>query len=297
MVKIGEDIYAGGGITDSNAVMADHVFKYNLHQDIWTSLPPCETTFHSLTTLNSELIAIGGIISGQTTNAVRTFRDGEWKEILPSMPTPRRSLSTISHDNKMIIAAGGVTRRKSNGKTVLTDAVEIYITDNNAWHSTKRLPFPLAQFKTCIVGDTCYALGGTTYHDKLNITLHATVSSLLENAEPVDNKYSTLQIPTTWEQLQDEHPLIFSSPVELDGRLFAMGGSAELVLRRGTRFIGTYDFATDTWVNCKGADLPAPLYRPGVLKLDDNRVMIVGGQPKMQQFSAAVYVGSYDMLD
>ena len=33
---------------------------------------------------------------------------------------------------------------------------------------------------------------------------------------------------------------------------------------------------------CKGTDLPAPLYRPGVLKLDDSRVMFAGGQSKMQ---------------
>ncbi len=293
MVKIGEDIYAGGGVSKENSVMVDCVFKYNIHQDVWTSLPPCETCYHGLATLNSELIAIGGVKFSQAKNAVRTFRDGEWKAVLPLMPTPRWNLSTVTHDNKMIIAAGGVTGRKSNGETVLTDAVEIYITDNNAWHSTKRLPFPLAQFKTCIVGDTCYALGGTTRVDQATIALYTTASSLLENAVPADSRYSTPQISITWKQLQDKHPLIFSSPAELDGRLFAMEGSAEPMLRRGTRFISTYDFATDTWVKCKGADFPAPLYRPGVLKLDDSRVMIVGGQPKMQQFSAAVYIGSY----
>ncbi len=148
MVKIGEDIYAGGGMTDGKTNLDYCVFKYNLRQDIWTSLPSCITYGHGLTTLNSELIVIGGVISGPATNAVQTFRDGEWKALLPPMPTPRWGLFTLSRDNKMIITSGGTILRKSNGEAVLTYVVEIYITDNNAWHSTKRLPFPLAQLKT-----------------------------------------------------------------------------------------------------------------------------------------------------
>ena len=30
------------------------------------------------------------------------------------------------------------------------------------------------------------------------------------------------------------------------------------------------DFATNTWAECRVANLPAPLYRPGILKLDDS---------------------------
>ena len=280
----------GGGMVDKKAVMDDRVFKYDFSKDVWTPLPPCGTFHHGLTTLNSELIAVGGKARGQATNAVRTYRDGEWKEVLPPMPTPRWSLSTVSNDNKLIIAAGGTTVIKNNGETVRTDTVEIYSTDKHAWYSTKRLPFPISTFTMRLVGDTCYTLGGAINTMNLYTTLYATVSCLLLDS---DSKCSTAQIPTTWKELQDRQPLIFSSPVELDGRLIAMGGSAELRLRRGTRFISTYDFATDTWVECKGAALPAPLYRPGVLKLDDSRVMIVGGQPKMQQFSAAVYIGNY----
>lgn len=76
--------------------------------------------------------------------------------------------------------------------------------------------------------------------------------------------------------------------------LTAMGGTYDGRLRLGSKFISMYDFATDTWVECKGAELPVHLYRTGVVKLADNKVMVIGGQPKMQQFSNEVYIGSCD---
>ena len=77
VVKVGEDLYVGGGMGDRDAAMADCVHKYNFSKDVWTHLPPCKTFRHGLTTLNSELIVVGGMARGQATNAVRTFRDGE----------------------------------------------------------------------------------------------------------------------------------------------------------------------------------------------------------------------------
>lgn len=85
--------------------------------------------------------------------------------------------------------------------------------------------------------------------------------------------------------------MVLSSPIEIDGRLVAMGGSANAELRHGTRSISTYDFVTSTWMECERAQLPVPLYRPGVVKLEDDRVMILGGQIKSQNFSATVFIG------
>ena len=93
VVKIGEDVYAGGGMADSPVI--NDLFKYNISQDIWTPLPPCRMFNYGLTTLNNELIAIGGQKNLQTTNAVETLRNGEWIQVLPPMPTPRSHLSTV----------------------------------------------------------------------------------------------------------------------------------------------------------------------------------------------------------
>jgi hypothetical protein len=96
--------------------------------------------------------------------------------------------------------------------------------------------------------------------------------------------------PGEWKMLK-EHPLFFSPLVELHGKLVAVGGSHDNILRRGTRFITYYDFAANIWVECTGAQLPAPLYKSGVVKIADNKVMIIGGQPEMQKFSDQIYIG------
>ena len=73
-----------------------------------------------------------------------------------------------------------------------------------------------------------------------------------------------------------------------------MGGSVDHGQRRlGSKFISTYDFATDTWVECKGAELPLALYRPGLVNLGNKKVMLIGGQPRSQQFSKVAFIGSY----
>ena len=122
-------------------------------------------------------------------------------------------------------------------------------------------------------------------------TLHISLSNFIKQ---VASATTMPEIKGEWKILKTEHPLMFSSIVELEGKLTAMGGSYDAVLRHGTRFTSSYDFAADMWVECEGAQLPVPLYRPGVVKLAGNKVMIIGGQPEMQQFSNEVYIGSYE---
>lgn len=258
-------------------------------------LPHCPTYQHALTQLDGELIALGGNIRlGKPTNLVYTFREGTWKELLPSMPTARNLLSASSHADRVIIAAGGTTCTKSNGECTATDIVEVYV-KSLQWYNTKRLPFPTSACSLTLLNNRCYVLGGISLPGNSCTTLFASVSSLLEYAVPAGGEYSPPQAVLTWKKLQGRHPLICSSLVEVgEGeRLAAVGGSLELKLRCGTKFVGSYDFAADVWVECKGAELPLPLYRPGVVKLEGNKMMVVGGQLKMQHFSNAVFLGEY----
>ena len=291
-VKIGDNVYVGEALRKRGDETA--IFKYSLTHDTWSRLPDCPTSQHGLATLDGELIVIGGNITGQLrTNNVYTFRNSKWKQVLPPMPTPRSLVSTTSYENKLIIAAGGTISRSSKGETTRTDRVEIY-KKNDCWYSTKRLPFVITQFTMQMVGDTCYILGGTTYNpDYSSTAVYASVSSLRKDAVPADSKYTTPQIQSTWDRLQDKHPLTFPSLVELDGRLVVMGGSVDWKQRSGSKFISTYDFATDTWVEWKGAELPLALYRPGLVNLGNNKVMLIGGQPRSQQFSKVAFIGSY----
>ena len=287
-------MYVSEGFTkfgDSYAIM-----KYSLNQDAWMSLPPCPTHQHGLATLNKELIAIGGGVDSprKGTNEVYTLRD-KWMEVLPPMPTARFQLSTASHEERIIIAAGGLKEVKSNGEFVKTDAVEIYIKDRQ-WYTTKRLPLPNYSFSISIVGDTCYTLGG--YGTQSCITLFTTMSSLLENAEPADSShYSVPQVPGTWKALEDQHPLVHSTITDVDGKIIALGGAVKKnALKSGTKIISTYDFQSNSWVECKGAELPLAIYNTGVVKLADDEVMVVGGGYKNQTFSTKVYIGKFSSI-
>ena len=294
VVKIGDNIYVGGGIRRPGD--SSEVFKYIISQDSWQALPPCPTYDHGLATWNEELVAIGGVTTGAT-NKVYTFREADfsysWGELLPSMRTPRFSLSTVTHKNQFIIAAGGTIHVHSSGEVERTNAVEVY-SGRREWHTATNLPFPRSGFQTVIVGDVIYALGGAGTPSQSRTTVCASLEwSHTLSRFPLYIK-AAYHIPMVWHELRSLHPLLFSSPVALNRGLVAMGGSARVQLRHGTRLISIYEFSAESegWAECVGAQLPVPLYRVGVVKIEEDKVMIVGGQFKSQQFSATVFIGS-----
>ena len=276
-----------------------NIMKYSLKQDTWMPLPPCPTYQHGLATLNEELIVVGGEMNARSlgTSNVYTFRSNDWIEVLSPMPTPRSLLSTASHEDRLIIAAGGLEEVKSNGEYVRTDVVEIYIKDRQ-WYTTKRLPFPKSSFSISIVGDMCYTLGGYGTPEQSCMTIFTTLSSLLENAESTDSShYSVPQVPGTWEKLENQHPLVHSTITDVDGKIFALGGAVmKNSLKSGTKIISTYDFQSNSWVECKGVELPLAIYNTGVVKLADDEVMVVGGGYKNQTFSTKAYIGKFSSI-
>lgn len=294
VIKIKDYMYVGGGMRKSGD--SSTLFQYSLSRDVWTLLPPCPTRQHGLATLDDELITVGGRIQGQAVGMVCTYRDKTWKQVLPDMPTPRYLLSTTSHGNRLILVAGGTTSVGRNGESQRTDVVEIYIKDRY-WVRTQPLPFPTSIFSISIVGSRCYILGGaTTSDDQSCTTVYCSLLSLLACASPAEVRGEHPTTPcaqeSCWRRLQGKHPLIFPSLVQLGGRLVAVGGSWEPMLRHGTRYMSSYEPISDMWVQCEGAELPLPLYRAAVVNLEAEEMMLLGGQSKSQQFSAAVFIGS-----
>ena len=295
LVKIGGHIYVGGGMPGVGK-LSYYIYKYDLNHDTWDTLPHCPTQQHSLATLDDELIVIGGLLGRDIANTVYTFRQNKWLEELPPMPTPRYHHSSITHENKVIIAAGGIVSQQDTGKYTRSDVVEIYI-KGDQWYSTKPLPFPSSSFSLCIIQDSCYISGGSaqTFEQQL-LTVYTTVASLIKNAEPADSRYSAVQCPLKWGKFKGAHPMRCTTLAVMNGKLFSLGGTDFGEMHVGTTFFSTYDFASDTWVECKGAELPVPLYRSTVMNLGNNEVICVGGQPKSQQFSAEVFIGSYNFV-
>ena len=296
VVRIGDSVYAGGGFSKPGDGYA--IVQYNLSRDSWTSVPLSPTYQHGLTQWRRELVVIGGkeSSSGTRTNKVYTFRNHIWVEVFPPMPRPRSLLSAASHEDRLLIAAGGVEEVKSNGEFMRTDVVEIYVRDKQ-WCTTKRLPFPMSSFSICITDNKCYTLGGyAASYKQVCTTLYTTLSSLLRNAQQVNSvQNSQDKMPVIWKTLQDQHPLALSSIVEMDGELTALGGAlADRSFESGTKIISTYDFQSNSWVECKGAELPLAIYNTGVVKLADDEVIVIGGGLKNQIFSAKVYIGKFE---
>jgi hypothetical protein len=274
IVKIKDFVFVGGG----NHMTS--IFRYSIIRDKWITLLQCPAYHQGLTTLNEELISVGGRSSQGVTNTVYTFRDEEWKEVLPPILTPRMHLIAVSHNNELIVAAGGSTDTDSDGSIRTIDTVEVYI-HNRQWYAIKQLSIPFKISSTCVMDDTCYMFG---VREALHISLPNLMKTALQTNDPNAQR--------EWKMLRAEQPIFLSSLVELDGKLAAMGGSCDGQLRVGTTYISFYDSTADTWVGCKRAQLPASLYKPGVVKLAADKVMVIGGQPRMQQFSNKVYIGT-----
>ncbi len=286
-VRIGDYVYVGGGFHKPGS--RSNVLRYSISKDEWKLLPDCPTSKHGLASLNKELVVIGGKLSNITTSTVYTFRDGTWKQLLPPMPTPRYRLSIISHEDETIIAAGGVTHTTEKGEKIMTDVVEIY--KLGQWYTTKRLPCPISSPYFTIKDNTCYISGYFERSSFQNPTFSSTVSSLVENVVPEDPGYYTVH-SDKWDTFLCKHPLMCTALTEVYGQLTTIGGCDEDHI--GTKLISTYDFHSGSWVKCKGAELQLSLLRPGVIKLDDNRVMVFGGEVKRQHFSLQVFIGQFE---
>ena len=296
VVKINDVVYVGGGIRKPGD---NHtVFKYSLKSETWVPLPTCPTYQHGLASWNNRLVAIGGKIEDLVTNRVFVFENTTlWTENLPPMNTPRYYLSTANFRNEAIIAAGGTLGVGiKTGRLQRTDVVEVYTVSGGAstgqWWTTRRLPSPKSAFSTVLVGDGdfCYALGGTGTAKLTCTVVYDSLYNLLQNTVPY-------KLSLSWRKLPDTYPLFCPSLVEVDGKLIAMGGSIYADLRHGTRYISTYDYFNMKWVECKSAQLPVPVFRPGVVKLSNSKVMIVGGEMASQKFSASVFVGNFSYAE
>ena len=283
IVKIGDHVYVSGG-NRKDKKEGKLILQYHIPRDTWNTLPSSPTCCHALATLNNQLLVVGGIHSTNiSTNKVFTWMGNKWKEILPPMPTARCHPTTLSHNNRIIIAAGGITEITATGDQVKTSSIEIYI-KNEQWYRAGNLPSPMSNLTLTSIDDMCYILGGS-----IGTTMEASLNSLSKSA--VHSSQRTGE-KISWKTLQSRHPLVYPSLVGINQVLVAMGGSCDKVKRRGSKFISAYNFATETWVECEDAELPVPLYRTGVLQLDHNKVMLIGGQTKLQTLSSQVYIGS-----
>ena len=264
-VRLGEDVFVGGGRTGSFYGDDDHtVYQYHPPTDQWVPLPRYECVRFAMATLTNKLTLVGGINTstppGKVTNQIAVW-DTEgmsrgWTHPYPPMPTPRHSPAVATHDKRLVVAGG-----YGGGDPLAT--VEVLDTTSRQWLSTSPLPVKCSIMTSAIVNQELYLLGGTLTTDTLVVSLPEITRSSVNSA--------TTNRSAQWRKLPAP-PLKSSAAISVQGSVVAIGG------RHGntsSTAIHVYQPATNNWK--KVGDLPSPRYSCTSTLLPSGEILVAGG--------------------
>ena len=269
LVKIKNNIYCGGGVTDK-ADTDRLVFKFDPIEVSWCPLPTCPTYGHGLSQLSDVLVSVGGIMHNAArftpTNSVYTFQDSNWVTSLPPMHTARFDPSVFTH-NTHLIACGGVTTWTSVEQFTCTSTVEVLSSETGQWSTLAPLPFARRRMSTAISNGRCYLIGGEDQEGKTNTAFSALLPLLMESAHPSPSS-------VVWEVLPN-CPLYVSTAVELGGCVLALGGQTQAGVSSTDVYL--YSRNSKSWRRTTAVNLPIPSYYATSATLAGNSIVVVGG--------------------
>ena len=272
-MRLGEDVFVGGGDTGSFSVYDDDdeyiVYQYHPPTDQWVPLPRYECMYFAMATLANKLTLVGGINAStrdrpyKVTNQIAVW-DTEgmsrgWTHPYPPMPTPRRSPAVATHDKRLVVAGGN---KSVYGVDPLA-TVEVLDTTSRQWLSTSPLPVKCSLMTSAIVNQELYLLGGTLTTDTLVVSLPDITRSSVNSA--------TTNRSAQWRTLPAP-PLERSAAIAVHGSVVAIGG------RHGntsSTAIHVYQPATNNWK--KVGDLPSPRHSCTSTLLPSGEILVAGG--------------------
>ena len=268
-VRLGEDVFVGGGSADSLSLGGDDehtVYQYHPPTDQWVPLPRYEYVFFAMATLTNKLTLVGGLNTStwpyKVTNQIAVW-DTEgmsrgWTHPYPPMPTPRYSPAVATHDKRLVVAGGN----KSPGGDLLA-TVEVLDTTSHQWLSTSPLPVNCSLMTSAIVNQELYLLGGTLTTDTLVVSLPKITRSSVNSA--------TTNRSAQWRTLPAP-PLKRSAAISVHGSLVAIGGHHG---NDRSTAIHVYQPAMNNWK--KVGDLPSPRYSCTSTMLPSGKILVAGG--------------------
>ena len=272
---INSKVYYGGGYGGGDFI----VHCYDPSQDNWTILPPLPVRCFGLGQINGKLVAVGGMESvcdgdvDISSNEVYTYeeRAERWKQTIPSMPTARHSPGTLSLQSALVVAGGMIVDYEGLQDT---DVVEVFKPDTSQWHTTDHDPLDLltSQMSLTVIGNTCYALGGTHVH--LNEALNASVDDLFQNVVPAHQPSSGDTRQSAWKRIADT-PAYRPTAAVLAGKLLAIGGSETSKGESDMKEVYMYSPSANSWIYI--SDLPAPRYGAAAAVLSSTEILVIGG--------------------
>lgn len=259
-------VYVGGGNADKG-IDACTVLKYDIDNDIWSSLPRYQCKWFAMTIIDCHLTVVGGdeIDTKCATKRVAAFdpMSQEWTNPYPPMPTPRSHPVVLTYDMWLLVAGG------RDGWTNL-DTVELLNMTTNQWLSASPLPIQCSLMTSTVLQHNWYLI---TYQKEV---LCASLSDIVSQtvSQSVANNPST-----PWCHLP-HIPLNKSTAVAFQGSLLVVGGDYDSNSTPSTA-IYLYQPESGKWI--KVGELPTPRTYCSCIPLSSGELMVVGGHENSER--------------
>jgi len=286
IVRIADNVYCGGGLTGK--VSTDRlVFKYSRREDKWSQLPVCPSLHFGLTQLDEKLVTVGG----RDTDALNPIDDvymfeedsQTWKNFNTPLSTARCFPCVVAYKSVLVVSGGIVGWKFDYEHPERTDTVEVF--QDSQWHPSVPLPFALSAMSCAVVNDTCYIISGTKQGGSPNRQAYfIPIPSLIQTDHPEFSSKVSTSSPK-WER--HNCPLFFSTAVELDGHLLAIGGKDDS--NKPSSAVHKYSPSTDSWEIIANGTLPTTKFHAAAISLEGGDIIVVGGKS-----AAKISGGNYE---
>ena len=281
-LNLPQSIVIGGAVFVAACYNLD-VLRYETRSDQWSVLPSCPVSHFGLGQLSGKLVTVGGKNRrGATVNHVYMYvqETQQWEKAIPPMPTTHLLPTVITYNSSIAVCGG------RGGDRV----VEVFNSETAQWHTASPLPVACEYKQLTIINDTCY-LGGGGIHVSTWPIMCASLPSLFQSSSPLEQQTSAQQ-QSVWTVLPDM-PLYDSALANMGGTLLALGGD-ESPLSPPSDAIHAYSASTKAWVRI--ASLPQACRRATAELLPSGEVMLIGGRDSKNEWSKAVYIGTFNIL-
>ena len=257
--------FSGSAVAHHNTAYFSHdnyVYSYTTLHNTWRKLKRCEYRWFSMAVVNNKLTTIGGWNRAvKTTNSLLCLTGSylsemKWEESLPPMPTKRVRPAAVTTPTHLLVAGG---RKAWWGGGLST--VEILTLSTLQWASACTSPMKMEFANITLSRELLYL----SQHDKI-------FSCSLE-----DLLTSTTNSGSVWTRLPNIPVRYWASLATLRGRVLAVGGSGEHLLRSDTqtRVVHIYNRSTNRWSVI--GEMPTARCNALVAVLASNELVVVGG--------------------
>ena len=294
---INSTLYVCGGCCPKDSMGKYNVYKYELKNDHWSTLPHLQHYFGIPVNINDQLTIIGGKHSTikKPTKLVTTYNGNGWSNIHPNLLVARSEPAAVPYSHYVIVAGGDSDNNK------LLDSIEVFDVPKSQWMIVNTcLPEPMYNISATICNDS-FTIVGYTYEgdDRSNSTCIIPVHKVLPQQQQQQSlTSSTEKEDAKWDKLADAS-YWFTTLIPNTSPPTVIGGSNKD--NNTVNDIDVYDDATKSWK--KSASVPINCCFITVAVINQS-IIVMGGSSDVNSQETCdatalsdVYVGQLALLD